>query len=349
MFGRLDPNPGVSHYQLPGTGVRFVELPHYPRVTAIRDQLRALRSARATFADALDALDAVWIFGPHPMAVAFALSARRRNVPLVLGVRQDYPAYIRHRLPSRRWLWAVPVAHGLERIFRRLSRRSPTVALGDELARRYRKGAPVLSTTFSLVSRAEIADLDRALGRSWAGELRILTVGRIDAEKNPLLLADIVTELRRGERRWRLAVIGEGPMQPALHRRLEELGVADAVSFLGYVPSGPALWREYDESHAFLHVSLTEGLPQVLVEAQAAGLPIVATDVGSVSQAIDDGRSGLLVAPRDARAAAAALSRLAADDELRRRLSAGALERAAGETMEAQLDRAAEFIKAHAG
>ena len=245
IFGRLDPEPGTSHYPLPTADVRFVELLHYARITDIRGQLRALRHARGAFIEALDTLDAVWIFGPHPMAVVFALSARRRQAPLVLGVRQDYPAYIRHRLPSRRWAWAVPVAHALERIFRWLSRHSPTVALGDDLARRYGGRAPVLSTNFSLVSRAELADRETAVSRSWDGERRILTVGRIDAEKNPLLLADIAAELRSCEGRWHLVVVGEGPMQPALRRRLEELGAADAVSLLGYIPNGPALWREY--------------------------------------------------------------------------------------------------------
>lgn len=86
----------------------------------------------------------------------------------------------------------------------------------------------------------------------------------------------------------------------------------------------------------------------MLTEAQASGLPIVATNVGSVGQMIEHEASGLLVPPRDAHAAAAALVRLATDEELRQRLSIAALERAAEETMETQLDRVAEFIAAAA-
>src|SRR3954470_15539800 len=138
VFGRLDPVPARSHYALPET-VRFVPLPHYPRVTAVAAQVRALRATRATFVRELESLDGVWIFGPHPVAVALALTARRHGTPLFLGVRQDYARYIAARLPSRRWVWAIGAAHVLDRMFQRLARTAPTVAVGEELANKYRR------------------------------------------------------------------------------------------------------------------------------------------------------------------------------------------------------------------
>lgn len=348
LFGRLDPRPGRSHYALPAERVRFVPLPHYARVTAVGAQLAAVRGTVAAFARELEDLDAVWIFGPHPVALVLASVARRRGKPLFLGVRQDYPTYIANRLPSRKWAWAIPVAHGLDRAFRLLARAAPTVALGDELARKYAGGrAPVLTTGFSLVPRSELASLDEALSKPWDEELRLLSVGRLDVEKNPLLLADALAALRRRDRRWRLTVAGDGPLRPALEDHARELGVSDAVELLGYVASGPALWELYRRSHAFLHVSFTEGLPQVLFEAQAAGLPIVATAVGGVPAALRGGAAGLLVQPADAAAAVAAIERLEADEGLRRRLIAAGLENAAAETMESQLDRVAEFFRGH--
>jgi glycosyltransferase involved in cell wall biosynthesis len=197
LFGRLDPEPGRSHYVLPAEGVRFVPLPHYPAVTALASQARAVARSRRLFEGELRRLDAVWIFGPHPMAVVLARAARRRGVPLFLGVRQDYPAYIASRLPGRLWAWAVPVAHALETAFRRLARTAPTVALGEELAQAYRgRGASVLTTGFSLVRAAELAPLEAALAKPWDGELRVLSVGRLAVEKNPLLLPEIVARLR---------------------------------------------------------------------------------------------------------------------------------------------------------
>ena len=346
VLGRLDPAPGRAPYALPSRGVRFVPLPYYPRVDAVVRLVRVARASCAAFARELERLDAVWIFGPHPLALPFALIARRRGTPLFLGVRQDYPEYIANRLPGRGWSWAVPVAHALDRSFRRLARTAPTVAVGDELARRYAPGpAPVLATGFSLIRRDELVDRETALARSWDDELRLLSVGRLDPEKSPLLLPEIARKLRADEPRWHLTVAGEGPLREALERRAATLGVADALTLLGYVPNGPALWQQYRAAHAFLHVSLTEGLPQVLFEALASGLPIVATDVGGVAAALDG--AALLVPPRDADAAAEAVGRLAREPELRRRLIEHGLERAASETMEAQLDRLASFLYEH--
>jgi glycosyltransferase involved in cell wall biosynthesis len=350
VFGRLDPTPATGPYSLPTDGVRFVPLPYYPNVRAVGGLVRALRQAVNVFATELEELDAVWIFGPHPLAVLFARIAQRRGTPLILGVRQDYPTYIGNRLPGRLWAWAVPVAHVLERVFRLHARRSPTVALGEEIAAHYAGGsAPVLSTGFSLIPRDELVEIDEALGKSWDGSLRALSVGRLDPEKNPLLLPDIAKLLGERDPRWTVSVVGDGPLRDAVEERARALGVEERLDLRGYVPNGPHLWEEYRRSHAFVHVSFTEGLPQVLYEAQGAGLPVVATDVGGVSAAVEGGRSGLLVPPDDAYAAARALQRLADEPELREDLIRAGHANAEVETMEAQLDRIADFLHAAVG
>jgi glycosyltransferase involved in cell wall biosynthesis len=291
----------------------------------------------------------VWIFGPHPVALVLALIARRRGVPLFLGVRQDYAQYIAHRLPGPRWRWAIPLARLLDRAFRRLARDAPTVAVGAELARRYAGGrAPVLMTGFSLVGRADLVSLEAARGRGGDGERRhLLTVSRLDPEKNPLLLLDVIAGLRREDPRWRLTIAGDGPLRDELIGRAAELGLQDVVTLVGEVTNGPALWELYRSADVFLHVSRTEGLPQVLVEAQAAGVPVVATAVGGVPEAIRHGRTGLLIGPGDAAAAIDAVRRLTTDRSLRERLVATALEEVAEQTIEAQLDRLATFFHTH--
>ena len=80
-----------------------------------------------------------------------------------------------------------------------------------------------------------------------------------------------------------------------MEERLRELGVADHADLLGYVPIDGGLLDLYRSSHAFLHVSWTEGLPQTLFEAFASGLPVVATAVGGVPAAVGD--AALLVEP----------------------------------------------------
>ena len=93
--------------------------------------------------------------------------------------------------------------------------------------------------------------------------------------------------------------------------------------------------------------SLTEGLPQVLFGAQAAGLPIVATDVGGVAAALGQGDRALLVPPSDAAAAAQACERLRHEPELRDEFVRRGLEFARLESMESQLDRLVAFMDRH--
>lgn len=344
IFGRLDPQPGSEPYTLPTEGIRFVGLPHYPSVFHVGRLIRAVAGSCRAFLRELPRLDAVWLFGPSPLAVPFAVLARLRGVPLVLGVRQDYPRYVAGRLPSRAWSWAIGVAWLLELSYRLLARRSPTVAVGEELAARYRGGgAPVLATGLSLVRADELVDAAEAAGRRWEGTITLLSVGRIEPEKNPLLLPEILALLRERDPRWELRIAGTGSLVDAVRARAAELGLEDACELLGYVANGPQLWELYRSSNAFLHVSLTEGVPQVLFEAHAAGIPVVATDVGGVRAAA--GATALLVPPCDARAAASALERLRDDDELRRRLIAAGLETARAETLDEQLDRVAAFIR----
>jgi glycosyltransferase involved in cell wall biosynthesis len=349
LFGRLDPEPGRSPYDVPTDRVRLVPLPHYPSVAALPSMLRALRRARSTFAAELERLDAVWLFGPHPLALEFARIARKRGTPVFFGIRQELPSYIGNRLPSRWWLWAVPAAHTLERAFRRMARQVPTVVVGERLGELYgRRGGPVLVTGVSLIGAGDIVSREEA-EKAWDGPLTVLSVGRLESEKNPLLLPEILALLRRQHDRWRLSVVGIGPMAEDVRRRAEELGVADALDLRGYVTYGQELLAAYRSAHVFLHVSLTEGLPQVLYEAQAAGLPIVATDVGGVRAAMSGGEAGLLVPPRDADAAAAALLRLAGDPELRSRFIDAGLAVAARETLDAQTRRIAAFFRAELG
>ena len=349
IFGRLAPDPGRADYVLPAAGVRFVALPHYASVFAVVSMLRAMRRSMAIFGAELERVDAVWVFGPHPMAIAFSLVARRRGIPLFLGVRQDYPVYIANRLPGRAWRWAVPAARLLEAAFRRFGRRAPAIVLGEELAQAYRGGAPVLVTGFSLVRADDLVRADAALAKRWDGRIELLSVGRLDPEKNPLLLAELMRLITAAEDGgWRLTIIGDGPERPAVEQRVRELGLEQAVDVAGAVPNGPALWDRYRRSHAFVHVSLTEGLPQVLFEAQAAGLPIVATAVGGVPSALGHGSSGLLVPPRDAGALAAALERLRREPALRERLILSGLRNVAAQTMDAQLARLADFMEAWA-
>jgi glycosyltransferase involved in cell wall biosynthesis len=336
LLGQLDPKLPRAHYRVPDE-VDFVGLPSYPSMLTLRAPLAMLGSLRR-FWRVLREVNVVWLLGPHPLCLAFAALAAVRRRRVALGVRQDFPAYVRSRHPGR------TIVHFagdlLELSYRLVSRRCPTVVVGPELARNYRRAGRLLPISVSLVRDSDIADAGEASRRSWDGRRTVLTVGRLETEKNPLMLADVIGRLDGSD--WRLLICGEGPLEGELRTRLRELGVEDRAELLGYVPIHGGLLDRYGAANAFLHVSWTEGMPQVLLEAFASGTPVVATAVGGVPEAAGD--AALLIPPGDPDAAARALERLAANPELRRRRVAAGIERLRGRTLEAQSALVARFL-----
>jgi glycosyltransferase involved in cell wall biosynthesis len=339
LIGRLAPSAKLTPYEC-GEGVEFVPLPYYESLANPAAFARAAGGSLRRFWQALDGVDVVWLLGPHPLAVAFALLAALRRRRVVLGVRQDLPAYVRNRRPGRRSMSAA--ALGLEASFRLGARRFGAIVVGPELARRYRDAAALLEITVSLVDADDVVNPEAAAARAYDGELRLISVGRLDPEKNPLLIADVLRRLVEGGRPWRLLVCGDGALRDALRNRLRELGVDERAELPGYVPYGPRLVELYRASHALLHTSWTEGLPQVLIEGFAAGVPVVATDVGGIREAV--GAAARLVPPGDAAAAAAALEAIAADPEARGRLIEAGHAYVVPRTAETEVHRVADFL-----
>jgi glycosyltransferase involved in cell wall biosynthesis len=340
IVGRLDAAPDRGRFALP-PDVEFASLPYTRDLSQPLEVGRSLLPTLARFWRVLDAVDGVWLLGPSFLGVLFAAIARARGRSVAIGVRMSYPEYIRHRHPERRGLHLA--ARALEAAWRGLARRVPAVVVGSDLARRYRSSRRLLSTQISLVAAEDVLDDDTALGRPYGDRLRLLAVGRIDAEKNPLLLADILAGLRRLDERWQLTVCGDGPLRVALAARMRELGVEQVCELRGHVPARE-LRDIYRDSHALIHVSWTEGVPQVLFEAFAAGVPVVATDVGGVRDLVSRGDTALLVPPGNAEAAIAALRRLVDDPQLRTRLVRAGLQQARRHTIEAGSRTVARFV-----
>src|SRR4051794_22007601 len=184
LVGRVDPrtNATLPHRMPPG--VELLELPFYRSLTAPAQVLRATADSVARFRRLLDGIDVVWVLGPHPLGLVFALIAHARRRRVVLGVRQDTLAYVRTRHPRRRAVQLAAAA--LELAWRGLARVDATVVVGEDLARRYRRSRLVVPIAVTLVDDDDVVAEDALDARSYDGELRVLSVGRLDAEKNPL-------------------------------------------------------------------------------------------------------------------------------------------------------------------
>ncbi|MBM3666206.1 MAG: glycosyltransferase [Actinobacteria bacterium] len=338
LIGRLDP-AGEARYPL--GGVELCPLSNYPSLSHTLPALRGMLGSLRPFWRALEGLDLIWILGPHPLAFPFALLARLRGRAVVLGVRQDTVEYVRNRHPGSRRKQAL--AKLMDAGFRALGRRWPVVVVGPAIAEAYRSSPRLLEISVSLIARSQIAEAGQSRARDYSGELRALSVGRLETEKNPLALADVLADLRRRDERWRLVVCGEGELRPALESRLRELGVDAYAELPGYLGHDSALGDQYRRAHALVLVSWTEGLPQVLYEAFAAGLPVAATDVGGIAAAAGD--AVLLVPPGDPEAMAASLARIGEDAALRERLVHRGLALVAERTIESETARVAEFLE----
>jgi glycosyltransferase involved in cell wall biosynthesis len=240
----------------------------------------------------------------------------------------------------------IALARGMYLLFRALARRWPTIVVGPALARQYAHSRALLEVTISLIREDEIVTAE-ADGRDYSGNLVAMSVGRLESEKNPLALADVIAELRRLDPRWRLMICGEGDLRPALEQRVRELGVEDAVEFRGYVPHDGGLADAYREAHALAHVTWTEGLPQILYEAFAARLPVVATDVGGIREAV--GEAALLVPAGRPQETAEGLASVGRDAKLRGELVERGIEVVRAHTLESETERVAEFIVAESG
>ena len=165
------------------------------------------------------------------------------------------------------------------------------------------------------------ADVAAVSTRSDGAEPTIVAVGRLQRPKDPLTLARALGRVRAS---FSAVIVGEGPDRPRLEAEIRRLGLERAVALAGDRSDVADMLARAD---VFVLSSNSEGLPLSILEAMAAALPVVASSVGGVPEAVEDGDTGLLVPPRDPVRLAAALERLLVDPALRRRLGANGRDR----------------------
>jgi glycosyltransferase involved in cell wall biosynthesis len=183
-------------------------------------------------------------------------------------------------------------------------------------------------------------------GRQAEDTLRVLMVGSLRWEKGHEYALEAVRRLVDHGVRLQLDVVGDQPdraLMASNERMRIMLSVADLeleahVTLRGEEPH-ERVSRRLAASDVLLHASLAEGIPNVILEAMACGIPVVATDVGGISEAMADGVEGFLVGSRDPDQLAQAVLRLAGDPALRRRMGAAGRKRIeTGFTVDAELE-----------
>ncbi len=299
--------------------VAEVDVPFYP---GLQVGVPSLQAVAETLAEGR--YDLVHLVSPGPAGIAAALMARLLGLPVVGSYHTELAAYARVRAADPR----VEAAMGavLAAFYGQCGTvLSPSRAADRSLAQlgipadrigRWDRGVDLQRFSPALRDRPREPGRDPRDPRG-DRELVVLYAGRLTREKGVELLADAFLRARERDPRLRLVLAGGGPEEGALRERLGE-----HATFLGWL-GGDELARAYANADVFLFASETDTFGQVVLEAQASGLPVLAVDAGGPRELILHGRTGLL-APPEPDALADALTTLARRPALRERLAIAA-------------------------
>jgi glycosyltransferase involved in cell wall biosynthesis len=339
-----------------GTAIRsanvsLAPLPHfdgpvqfYPRLPLMIPRL--LRFVRS--------VDLLHYRVPTPAAVFASAYARLFNRPEFVLVVGDLHALL-PSMPYRGakgFLWRAYTAFE-ERNVQRMADRALTFANGEELTVKHsRRGHVVIQTQTTTIDAGAVNTReDTCTGP----RVRMLTVSRIDPRKGLRVLPETVRLLVDRGVDATLDIVGGTVGGPGEEERrgiaeaARTLGVSDRVSLAGPVPLDQLLprYRGYD---VFVLPTLPgEGVPRVLLEAMAAGLPVVTSRVSGIPSLVTHETNGLLFESPSASAAADAVARLVRDGALRRRLISHGYDTARAHTLEAQAARMMRDVSAQLG
>jgi glycosyltransferase involved in cell wall biosynthesis len=249
--------------------------------------------------------------------------------------------------------WAFTAVPGLrsvvfrwaERLVRPLTTVTVCVSEGERAAG---IAARTCDETTTVVIRNGIDAAARPVARQRTHPPRIVAVGRLQAPKDPLSLVRALANL--GGRQFHALIVGDGPDRPAVEAELRRLDLTGAVDLAGEREDVAEILAA---SAVFVLSSRSEAFPMSVLEAMAAGLPVVAPRIGGLPELVVEGETGLLVRPGDPEELAAAISRLLDDPTLRERLgSAGRARVATHFALDSFLDAHLELYRsqlAHRG
>ena len=294
--------------------------------------------------------------GPDPRTVLRLRTAMRSFCPTVLHTHLPVLEYV---LPAARLYGKrVKIIHTVHNLalkesrhpaLRRLNRYAFShgivpVALNDEVRASVCREYALPASAVPVVGNG--IDLDAFLCRRDPEDLRdrpvrLLCVARLAVVKNHALLLEAMARLRGAGREVSLTLVGDGPLRSRLVEHAQALGVSDCVRFAGRQRDTAAFYRRAD---IFVLLSTYEGMPMSILEAMAAGLPVVATRAGGVPEIVKDGVNGALV-KADAGAAAAAIAAICDDHALYQRLSAAAVKASAAHSARAMMENYVDLYR----
>jgi glycosyltransferase involved in cell wall biosynthesis/predicted metal-dependent phosphoesterase TrpH len=313
------------------SAVTEIEVPFYPGLEIGVPSVPAVVDAIAE-----GRYDLVHVCDPGPIGLGAWMIARLLEIPTVGSYHTELAAYVGVRTgqPQLEAIAAMALAGFYGACDRVLS---PSPATDARLT-----GLGIQAERIARWDRG--VDLNRfdpghRIPGLLPGAINLLYAGRLTKEKGIDLLADAFLAAQRRDPRLHLILAGGGPEEGRLRERLGE-----QATFLGW-QTGESLARTYASADAFVFASVTDTFGQVILEAQASGLPVVAVGQGGPASLIAHGETGVL-AEADPQALAAAIESVVSAPLLRERLRRGGLSAVSERSWEAALDRLAAGYRA---
>jgi glycosyltransferase involved in cell wall biosynthesis/predicted metal-dependent phosphoesterase TrpH len=306
--------------------VAEVEMPFYPGMTigvpSVPELVETLADGR---------YEAIHVTAPGPAGIAATIAARIGHTPLVASHHTELVTYAGMRSGDS------VIASGVESLIAAIYAQARVVLSPSPSADR---SVLSLGTPEERLGRwargvdLELYDPAKRDASAFPGEVRVLYAGRLSREKGSALLADAFLQAHERDPRLHLLLAGGGPEEAALRERL-----GDRATFLGWLDR-EELARAYASADVFLFCSQTDTYGQVIAEAQASGLAVVAVGEGGPATLISDRHTGWLCRP-EADELAAAVAQLAASRFLRTRLAGAGREAVRERSWEASLTQLA--------
>lgn len=271
----------------------------------VRALRRALRAARPDVVNTHSSTDA-WL-----VALARLLL---RDPPPVVRTRHISAAVPRD--PATRWLYNHATRHIVT-----TGERLREILIRDNRLRAARITSIPTGVDATRFRPADKVEARRALGLDPDARY-IGIVATLRSWKGHLYLLEAYARLASADQTLRLLIVGDGPMQPTIQARVEQLGIGARVVLAGR-RDAPERWLQAMDVFV-LPSYANEGVPQAVIQAMLTGLPVVTTTVGGIAEAVTDGITGLLVPPKNVAALAGAVQRMLTDGVFARGVGAAA-------------------------
>jgi glycosyltransferase involved in cell wall biosynthesis len=267
-----------------GPGIIFSSVPEWNSSKILGKVPHLLDIARKNVL----AADAVMLHSPSIEAELIYLWARLYKKPIAIECRGEQSMSCNYW--KKRGIAGISFllsSYHRQQFIRHLSSAWGCIFVADQLRNHYARYM-ANGATIEVISDVRIPDIYfENTGFCSEGEhiIRIVNVGRLEAQKDQSMLLKACATLKEyGYRSWQLHFIGEGPLKNNLVQQANTLGIENKTFFHGFIPWGTKLFQLLDGMDLFALTSLSEGMPRVLIEAMARGIPCISTDVSGAGE-----------------------------------------------------------------